>query len=328
MFFKKWLRSSLTLKHMITLIAAIVFVVAAMFLFSGKIASMNNYSKFLDSRNYAYSVNIDKDIGENTYAFYKNKITFYSDMNLLEYVNSDVLMELNDTYTSDDFLYGYEIHRLEKYEIAISLNLAKFHQLEEGSLVFSKNKVTNKIESYTIKFILPDIYGVSGKNIENGKGLIVIGLDSDYLSNIKCEYVYFYKDNYTLINKHNANILGELTSIRNTKINVLKRYIFFIGIDNMIIMLVSLLCFFLLSEFNKSVYLKRKEYGNSNLYKMIFIDYSIYLILLVLLTETLYLLSFFLNNYAIEVAVHTCFALIFSAFVISIKYKKIIMRGS
>ena len=72
----KWIRSNLNPKHMVTIIAVVILAAAAMFLFTNQVSSLNSYSSFLKSRNYNYSVIIDKNLEKDAYAFYDRKISF------------------------------------------------------------------------------------------------------------------------------------------------------------------------------------------------------------------------------------------------------------
>ena len=123
MYIKKWFRSSLNLKHIITIIAAIVFLVASIVLFSNKSYSYTKSSKFLSSRNCNYSVIVDKELEIDTYAFYDRSILFSKAEDLKNTVNATVLMEIGNTHSNDDFFYDYDIFKSSYLSIRSQLLL-------------------------------------------------------------------------------------------------------------------------------------------------------------------------------------------------------------
>ena len=269
---KKWFRAVFNLKHLLSIIVIIGCYILMIILTSKSLASLKSYSNFLSSRNYNYSVIIDKDIKEDTYAFYNKTITFNYDDKL---INSVVLMDTQNIYTKNNFLDGYDL-LLGEYEVAISANIASINNLKIGSIIQSKSKVTNTLNNYIVKIILPDMYGVSEKDNDRSKGIIIIGKSEEYLNNIETNYIYFYNDDYSLINSNGANIVGQLNSIKSIKNNIDKIYLLQLGLLLIISIAVSTIFFIVILSFNKSIYLKRKEFGLSKLYNQIKTDFFIY----------------------------------------------------
>lgn len=269
---KKWFRAVFNLKHLLSIIVIIGCYILMIILTSKSLASLKSYSNFLSSRNYNYSVIIDKDIKEDTYAFYNKTIAFNYDDKL---INSVVLMDTQNNYTKNNFLDGYDL-LLGEYEVAISANIASINNLKIGSIIQSKSKVTNTLNNYIVKIILPDMYGVSEKDNDRSKGIIIIGKSEEYLNNIETNYIYFYNDDYSLINSNGANIVGQLNSIKSIKNNINKIYLLQLGLLLIISIAVSTIFFIVILSFNKSIYLKRKEFGLSKLYNQIKTDFFIY----------------------------------------------------
>ena len=85
---KKWFRAVFNLKHLLSIIVIIGCYILMIILTSKSLVSLKSYSNFLSSRNYNYSVIIDKDIKEDTYAFYNKTITFNHDDKLINSVDS------------------------------------------------------------------------------------------------------------------------------------------------------------------------------------------------------------------------------------------------
>ena len=141
----KWIRSSFTFKHILTIAFAIVSIVLAMFLFSDAIESTRCYQSFLDSRQYNYSVVIDKNLSKDCYAYYDKTILFSKSKNLDQMINATTLMLTENDHTNNDFLAGIETD-LKENEVLISANIAKKSKINKGIVLYSQNIVTTKID--------------------------------------------------------------------------------------------------------------------------------------------------------------------------------------
>lgn len=322
----KWARSNLNSKHIITIIAAVIFIVASMFLFTSQVPSLNSYLSFLNTREYNYSVIVDKDIEEDSYAYYDKKIIFFNYGSLAEGINAIVLMETNNTHSNKDFLKGYDVSSLKKNEVAVSSNIANNYKLSTGSIIYSKSKVKNIVESYTISIILPEICGISEDDISNLKGIIIMGCDEEILLNIQTNYLYFYYEDYSLINSKGANISGQLYSIETLKSNINKKHMMYSLITALMICAISIICFSLLSTFNINVYKKKREYGDISTYSQMRLDYLIYYLAVLVLTNIGYLIGSIWLGLAIEFFIELFSILTISTFVIYFIYVKKIRR--
>ena len=120
---KQWLRSTLNFKNIITAIFAVIIISFSMILYNDKIFSIKSSKDFYNSRNYNYSVVIDKKLNSNTYAFYDKKITFSVSDEMDIGINASVIMEIDCEYDKNDFLYNYH-KQLDENEIMISQNVA------------------------------------------------------------------------------------------------------------------------------------------------------------------------------------------------------------
>ena len=292
---KKWFRAALNLKHLICIIITICCFAVMMFLTSESLVSLEKYSGFLSSRNYNYSIIIDKDIEQDAYAYYDKTITFlYND----KLINSIVLMDTQKQHSKNDFLDGYDLS-LEEYEVAISANLAAINNLKVGSIIQSKSKITNNFNDYKVVKMLPDIYGFDEKDDDESKGIIITGRSDEYLNNIDVNYIYFYKDDYSLINSKGANIVGELNNIETIKSNIFKKFVLELSIILIVSILIGVLFFIVILSFNKAIYLKKKEFGVSNLYKQIKIDILVYSSSTTLITLLIFLISSIIIRFSI-----------------------------
>jgi hypothetical protein len=257
------------------------------FLTSESLVSLGRYNSFLSSRNYSYSIEIDKDIEQDTYAYYNKTITFTHNNKL---INSVVLMDTQGQHTENDLLNGFDLS-LEEYEVAISANIASINNLNIGSIIQSKSKITNKLNDYKVIRILPDIYGIDENDNDRSKGIIITGKSDEYLNNIDVNYIYFYNTDSSLINSKGANIVGKLNNIEVTKSKVFGMYALELAIVLIISLVISILYNIVILSFNKLIYLKRKEFGVSNLYNQIKIDLLVYSLSVSLITLIVFTIS-------------------------------------
>ena len=284
---KKWFRAALNIKHLICIIITICVFTVMIFLTSESLVSLGRYNSFLSSRNYSYSIEIDKDIEQDTYAYYNKTITFTHNNKL---INSVVLMDTQGQHTENDLLNGFDLS-LEEYEVAISANIASINNLNVGSIIQSKSKITNKLNDYKVIRILPDIYGIDENDNDRSKGIIITGKSDEYLNNIDVNYIYFYNTDSSIINSKGANIVGKLNNIEVTKSKVFGMYALELAIVLIISLVISILYNIVILSFNKLIYLKRKEFGVSNLYNQIKIDLLVYSLSVSLITLIVFTIS-------------------------------------
>ena len=284
---KKWFRAALNIKHLICIIVTICVFTVMIFLTSESLVSLGRYNSFLSSRNYSYSIEIDNDIEQDTYAYYNKTITFTHNNKL---INSVVLMDTQGQHTENDLLNGFDLS-LEEYEVAISANIASINNLNVGSIIQSKSKITNKLNDYKVIRILPDIYGIDENDNDRSKGIIITGKSDEYLNNIDVNYIYFYNTDSSLINSKGANIVGKLNDIEVTKSKVFGMYALELAIVLIISLVISVLFNIVILSFNKLIYLKRKEFGVSNLYNQIKIDLLVYSLSVSLITLIVFTIS-------------------------------------
>jgi hypothetical protein len=254
--------------------------VAAMFLYSKSLASINNYQAFLNSRNYNYSVVIDKSLDTNCYALYNKIITFSKNESLNSTINAVTLMETGSSHNDEDFIYDY-VCELKENEILISLNIAINNKIKVGSIIYSRSKITTSVDSYVVKGLIPDIYGINENDTNMDKGIIVVGKSEEYLNNIQTDYIYFYNTDFSKINQQGANITGALNSVEKTKVNLIKNHVFFSSVTCGLLVAITSVMAVVLMSFNIGVYLKKKEYGVQSLNKIIITDLLAYFIMII-----------------------------------------------
>jgi hypothetical protein len=199
-------------------------------------------------------------------------------------------MDTQGQHTENDLLNGFDLS-LEEYEVAISANIASINNLKVGSIIQSKSKITNELNDYKVIRILPDIYGIDENDNDRSKGIIITGKSDEYLNNIDVNYIYFYNTDSSLINSKGANIVGKLNNIEVTKSKVFGMYALELAIVLIISLVISILYNIVILSFNKLIYLKRKEFGVSNLYNQIKIDLLVYSLSVSLITLIVFTIS-------------------------------------
>lgn len=281
----KLYRSSFNLKHIISIIAAVAFYAAVVFLYNSKVNTLSKYSSFLSSRQYSHSVLVDRELKQDSYAFYGRKIMLSTDEKMGDYINCETLMETGNKHTSNDFFYPVDVSFLGSRDLALSKNLMKQYNLSIGDIVYSKHIYRNEIVEYTVRIELPEIFGIKEKDFNENLGVALIGLDNEYLDNILTDHIFFYNNNSSLINTEGANINGGLVSVKTVReyINFEKAKL--LGITASIVIAVSIVSSIALLLFNKNVYILKKRFGNADSYQYVVrhaFGYQIAMLLLLL----------------------------------------------
>lgn len=293
--FKKHCRAFINFKHIIVTIIASIFIAGIMFLFTPQINSMNNSDSFLSNRECNYSIVIDKNLEIDTYALYNSEIIFSKSKDLDDYLSVTVLMETNNTHTNNDFFAGINISSLSKNEIALSSNVAKANKLSINDIVYSKNRVTNTINEYKVALIFPDTYGIAQEDVNTNHGVVIMGYDEMYLTNIVTNYIYYYNEDFSLINSSGASITGELCNLSLLRTNILKRHILYSSITIAGMILIIFGYFSLMFEYNKNILSLKYTLGVKSLFhnmKLLKIAYGLivfFLSLVIYLIGTIWL---------------------------------------
>ena len=293
---KKWLRSEFGFKHVFSILFLSLSALIGSLIFTNSISSTILSSSFLKDRNFHYSVQIDKNIGEDCYGFYDGKITFCSDILTKNSIGGSVLMRTQSIYTINDLLNGTGI-QLDKNDVAISENIANSFKLNTGSTIYCKNKVNNEVEEYKIVSIIPFNYRIDSYNISNEKGLIIFGYNNLFEESINAKYIYFYEEDSSLINKKSALIEENTLISKHNQIKTLRKDTITKILISFIISLSSfLLMNAILSLLNKNIYGFKRRCGISEINKIIVKDFGFYCVLSLSTSMLVYLLWSLLSS--------------------------------
>lgn len=140
--------------------------------------------------NYVYSATAPSSTASDAYLQYNAGVSFSLSADVKAGLNAEIVMQTADAEYTD--LVCWNTKQLEKHGIAISANIASDNNLNIGDALYSKNLVDGEVYEYTIETILPAITYVRGlKDTFNTDGVIVMGYDDQYASNISHTYIIF-----------------------------------------------------------------------------------------------------------------------------------------
>ena len=140
--------------------------------------------------NYVYSATAPSSTASDAYLQYNAGVSFSLSADVKAGLNAETVMQTADAEYTD--LVCWNTKQLEKYGIAISANIANDNNLKIGDTLYSKNLVDGEVYEYTIEAILPAITYARGlKDAFNTDGVIVMGYDDQYASNITHTYIIF-----------------------------------------------------------------------------------------------------------------------------------------
>lgn len=167
-----------------------------------------NHYKTIKNSSYEYVYTVSNTTQKDDY-LNCSSINFYTDTNMYNSLFCDCFMTLNSTeYTLDSPVKTRK--KLGARDAAISYNLAKQHNLDIGSTIYSNHNIINSKVEYTIVEILPICYGIMYLDFEINHGIIVIGNDDEYIKRTNYSYVGFSKDDPTVMIQNNGVLLFSL----------------------------------------------------------------------------------------------------------------------
>lgn len=142
--------------------------------------------------NYVYSATAPSSTAADAYLQYNAGVSFSLSAEVKSGLNTEIVMQTAEAEYTD--LVCWNTKQLEKHGIAISANIANNNNLKIGDALYSKNLVDGEVYEYTIEAILPAITYARGlKETINTDGVIVMGYDEQYASNITHTYIIFSK---------------------------------------------------------------------------------------------------------------------------------------
>jgi hypothetical protein len=138
---------------------------------------------------YDYTAIIDKPIGVDDYYVYESGIVFMVSTTSDFRINAEILMQTDGSDYSP--LMPLPREHLDAHEVAISQNIAVANGLKTGDKLFSKHLVSSRSTEYTIKQILLASIAPQSEKARYSDGVILMGFDEAYVSNIAHRIVVF-----------------------------------------------------------------------------------------------------------------------------------------
>lgn len=268
----------------IIIVTAIIFLVAVMVLFSNNIHQGIEYNSFLKAFKYNYAVTIDKSVGKDDYAFLGNVVSFSPSDDLSSTFNAVVLMQ--NGYDGGILNDG---RVLKEEEIAISKNILYEFNIKVGDTVYSKNKVNNTISEYKIVSDFAANGGIQSYDSQYMRGTIIIGYDRNYDEQLNHSYLYFYKDDYSLVPESGALISGNLVDYSLIQNKVILQIFGITLIQFGALVGIYLITTVMILSKNRNRYHLMEFYGESDIHSVIKTDFLIILSLPLFASVVLYL---------------------------------------
>lgn len=132
---------------------------------------------------YEYSAIMNKATNQDAYYQFDAGIYFALSTQDSRSLNVDILMQIIEGEYTDKIWWNAE--KLDKYEVAISQNIARDNGLQIGDTLYSKHIVDGTVHEYVIVEILAEISSIRvSDKMEYNDGVIIIGFDEQYVDNI------------------------------------------------------------------------------------------------------------------------------------------------
>ena len=236
------------------LLVAVLCIVSALLLnialFQNKLNKLNAQLSSYAEADYSYIYILNYDaLLENTFLFPDTDAqVFIDDSKSTRLAVSGIMASESGSYTSRSFLFA---KALKANEMAISKNVADNYGIGVKESLFVELPYSTELQKYTVMEIVQPNYDFMNPNADNDVGIIFLGYDADFETNVLCKYITFSANS-------EAEKLSEYPQIINSVINKAENeeYIFrqgipilvFQGVFTVIAMVLGYLLFFSRSE--------------------------------------------------------------------------------
>ena len=178
-------------KSVITYMVAIlaVFLLLTIIVAVSTKNDLAQINSFMHS-NYVYSASSSNSVADDSYLQYDAGISFSLSSEVSSDLNAEIVMQTANSQYTD--LLHWNTERLSEHGIAISENIASDNEINIGDKLYSKSIVNGEVHEYTVETILPTIIYTRGlEKPFRADGVIVMGYDNQYASNITHRYIIF-----------------------------------------------------------------------------------------------------------------------------------------
>ena len=143
------------------------------------------------------------------YCVFSANIDFKLDESIPSVINAEVIMQSENTRYTDNVYWNAAL--LDNYEVAISSNIARRYGLSIGEYIVSKHIVDGELYEYRIAQIVPAVTDVRlSNNEELGDGVIIMGYDETYVSNMTHEHLVFSTESVNQLFDDSLGTLGDI----------------------------------------------------------------------------------------------------------------------
>lgn len=285
-------------------------VISAIFTYLGliplnkQLSNARDQYMHLKQANYNYVYKTDKKMTTNSFIDFGATQIFYTDFQFKNRINTSSIMSLDVDYNDESFvternLFQGTTVKLEANEVLITKMTSLVNKLKINDYLYTKNKVTSNVETYTIKGIINNVFNLDDYKFNDYQGILVFGYNQAIENNFSMDYINFAKE------EPSGNIIDIGANLaflkhKDVMIKPLKRIIFaYTSIYSLIAFSIIFLSLHALIRDSSSNFKRLKILGGRRiLINMIITRFSIYLLASILS----YSLISFLGNITLKVS--------------------------
>ncbi len=179
------------IRYSISLIQSFLLISSFILVFIWILPTFRQYL-YLMKQSYSYAYEYDNDVVLNDSYYLLNGTLVYKSNGGSK---AELLMQKNVEYSSCS-PYS-ELPAMGEKEIAVSENLLSREQLSIGDCITIYNPLHEGNENYVITHVIDENYGVLTQTIDYSYGVIVLGQESEVISNYSLSSVVFAGDGFS-----------------------------------------------------------------------------------------------------------------------------------
>ena len=197
------------------LLIAMVCIVTALLLscmlFRGKLNKISSQLESYDRADYSiiYILNYAAPL-DNSFIFPDTDAQVYFDEAKSKRLTvSGIMRNDSTTYNSQDLSF---VNELGIDEMAISRNVSEKYNISTGDSLYVEFPYSSELKEYVVTKIVATNYDFTKPNIDNDIGIICLGFDEGYKTNVQSKYIAFSEHS-------EADVLSGYPQIINSVVN-------------------------------------------------------------------------------------------------------------
>lgn len=196
---------------LLTVMSILLALLLSFVLFHGKLIEISAQLESYAQEDYSliYVLNYAAPL-ENEFIFPDTDVQVFLDESKGTRLTVSGIMKDEQTPYNSEWLSI--VNNLDSTEITISKNVAKKYEIGIGDSLYIEFPYSSDLQRYTVTDLIGVNYDFTRPNIDNDIGIVFIGFDEEYKTNVKSRYIAFSKDS-------EAEILSAYPQIINTVIN-------------------------------------------------------------------------------------------------------------